>query len=112
MQCRVHAAQLGRLYPQFQAANTEVLVILGDGVERAQAYAASLKLPFPVLADPGRRVYAQFDLDKAFLVIQRTASVLIDPTGTVRYVKRATNPNTWLQESKALLAEAQHAAAG
>jgi peroxiredoxin Q/BCP len=107
MQCRVHAAQLGRLYPEFQAANTEVLVILGDSVTRAQSYANSLKLPFPVLADPEHHVYAEYGLDKAFVLIQRTASLLIDQAGVIRYARQATNPNTWLQESKSLLTEAQ-----
>lgn len=103
MQCRVHTAQLGRLYKDFKDANAEVLVILGDNPKRANDYANSLKLPFPVLADPQRLVYQRFGLEKAFLLIQRTASVIVDKAGIIRYIKRATNPNTWLRESKELL---------
>jgi len=80
-----------------------VLVILGDTIERAKQYAQILKSPFPVLADPDREVYHLFGLEKALFVIQRTSSVVIDREGIVRYMKRATNPMLWLQESRELL---------
>jgi peroxiredoxin len=103
MQCRSHVAQLGRLYPNFQSDGTEVLVILGDTVQRAQSYVEALHLPFPVLADPDRRVYHQYDLEKALVLVQRTASIIVDRAGMIRYFKSATNPNTWLQEDSELL---------
>lgn len=91
------------MYPDFQAAGTDVLVILGDTLERAHTYAAFLKVPFPVLADPDRAVYHRFDLEKAYILIQRTAEVVVDPDGVIRYMKRVTNPMQWLQESRELL---------
>jgi peroxiredoxin Q/BCP len=103
MQCRTHAAQLGRLYPEFQAAGAEVLVILGDTQERATRYSTALHVPFPVLADPSHEVYHRFDLERAYLLIQRTASVVVDRDGRIVYLRRATNPQTWLQESQELL---------
>jgi peroxiredoxin len=103
MQCRAHVAQLGRLYPDLQAADTEVLVILGASPEQAMRYGASLNAPFPILADPQQAVYHRFGLEKAYLVIQRTASVVVDRDGRIQYLKRATNPGTWLQESRELL---------
>ena len=102
MQCRSHAAQLGRLYNDFKAANCEVILILGDSIEKARRYAESLHLPFPVLADPERKVYHQYGLEKRFL-LQRTASIIIDQNGTIRYIKSTTNPMVWLQESRELL---------
>ncbi len=99
MQCRALVAQLGRLYEDFQAAGAEILIVLGDTPERARAYAESLKVPFPVLADPDRAVYHRYGLEKTLGVIQRTASVVVDRDGIVRYVKRATNPMLWLRES-------------
>lgn len=108
MQCRAHVAQLGRMHKDFQAAGAEVLVILGDTPERARSYAGQLKAPFPVLADPDRKVYHSFDLEKAYILIQRTASVIVDRDGVIRYLKRATNPLVWLQESQELLKAAQN----
>src|SRR5215471_16381423 len=107
MQCRSHVAQLGRLYPEFQAAGADVLVILGDSPERVARYGASLHVPFPILADPTEAVYHRFGLHKALLLIQRTASVVVDRNGVIRYLKRATNPTTWLRESQELLQAVQ-----
>ena len=103
MQCRTHVAQLGRLYPEFQAAGAEVLVILGDSEDRATRYGAALHAPFPILADPVHEVYHRFDLERVFLVVQRTAAVVVDRNGRIAYLKRATNPQAWLKESQELL---------
>ena len=103
MQCRSHAAQLGRLYNDFKAANCEILLILGASLEKARRYAESLHLPFPVLADPDRNIYHQYGLEKAMLFIQRTASVVLDSAGVIRYVKTTTSPMLWLQESQELM---------
>ena len=103
MQCRSHAAQLGRLYEEFKTAHAEVLVLLGDSLERARNYAASLHLPFPMLSDPQRLIYHQYGLEKTLVVIQRTASLVVDTSGIIRYIKSATNPMGWLIESQGLL---------
>ena len=94
--------QLGHLYENFRSVRAEVLVILGDTLDRARKYAEQLSAPFPVLADPDRAVYHRFDLEKAYIFIQRTASVVIDREGVIRYLKRATNPREWRQESREL----------
>jgi peroxiredoxin len=103
MQCRYHVAQLGRLNDEFVKAGVQVLVILGDSLERARKYAESLKAPFPVLADSERTIYHQFELTKNFIGIQHTASIIVDPNGVISYIKRVMNPMTWLQESKELV---------
>jgi peroxiredoxin len=107
MQCRSHVTQLGRLNDEFVKAGVQVLIILGDTLERAGRYAESLKIPFPVLADPERVVYHRFELQKNFIGIQRTASIVVDQNGVIRYIKRAVSPNTWLQESKELVQAVQ-----
>jgi peroxiredoxin len=101
---------LGRLYKNFLDENCEVLLILGDPIDKARRYAETLHLPFPVLADPERRIYHQYGLDKAFLFIQSTASVVVDRKGTIQYLKQAVNPMTWLAESQELLQVVQNLA--
>jgi len=91
----------------FVKAGAQILVILGDTLEHAHMYAGTLKTPFPVLADPERDVYHLYELDKNFIGIQRTASVIIDQNGLIRYIKRSINPMTWLQESKELIQAVQ-----
>ncbi len=93
---------MGRLYPEFKAAGAEVLVVLGDTQEHARSYAAQLKVPFAVLSDPEREIYHRFDLYRSFL-LQRTASVVVDRQGKIAYMKRVTNPMTWLQDAGELL---------
>ena len=107
MQCRAHVAQLGRMNDEFVKAGAQILIILGDTLDRARRYAETLKTPFPVLADPERAVYHRFELVKNFIGIQRTASVIVDPNGVIRYLKRSMNPMTWLQESKELIQAVQ-----
>ena len=87
---------------EFVKAGAQILIILGDTLDRARGYAETLKTPFPVLADPERDVYHHYELDKNFIGIQRTASVIVDQNGMIRYIKRSANPMTWLQESKEL----------
>ena len=87
---------------EFVKAGAQILVILGDTLERARQYAETLKTPFQVLADPERAVYHHYELKK-IVGIQRTASVIIDQTGIIRYLKRSINPMIWLQESKELV---------
>ena len=94
---------MGRQYPEIKAANAEVLLILGDSLENAKRYSETLHLPFPVLADPQRQVYHRYGLQKALLLIQRTASLVIDKDGLIRYLRATTNPMTWLEEHKELI---------
>jgi peroxiredoxin len=102
IQCRIHVTQLGKMYDQFRAAGAEIIVILGEDVERSEKYANGIGLPFPILADPDRAVYQLYELEKYFLLFQRTASLVVDKDGIVRYLKRTTVPNVWLQESREL----------
>jgi thioredoxin-dependent peroxiredoxin len=102
-QCRTHVAQLGKMYEQFREAGAEIIVILGEDKEKAKEYADGIGLPFPILCDPDRAVYHLYELEKYFLLFQRTASLVVDKSGVVRYLKRTTVPNVWLQESRELL---------
>jgi peroxiredoxin len=90
----------------FRAAGAEILVIMADNLPHVCEYAQRLKVPFPVLADPERSVYHAYELEVQFLM-QRTASAIVDRSGVIRYIKRATLPSKWLEESKELL-EAVH----
>lgn len=102
-QCRTHVAHLGQMYQQFLEANTNVIVILGEGMDKAKQYAEGINLPFPILCDPDRAVYHLYELEKYFFLFQRTASLVVDTHGIVRYLKRTTVPNVWIQESRELL---------
>lgn len=101
-QCRTHVTQLGRMAEQFREAGAEIIVILGEDLESAREYAEGINLPFPILSDPDRDIYHLYELEKYFLLFQRTASLVVDKDGLVRYLKRTTVPNVWLQETREL----------
>jgi peroxiredoxin len=88
---------------QFRAAGAEILVIMADNIAHVCEYAERLRVPFPVLSDPEREVYHRYELEKEFLFVQRTASAIVDRDGVIRYLKRATNPMLWREESAELL---------
>jgi peroxiredoxin len=99
---------LGRLSHEIEQTGTKVLVIGPRGQGAAALAAQKMGVPFPVLADPGRHTYRKYDLTKAFWVIQKSGTFVIDRDGVVRYVHRATNPQKSL-DKKALL---RHLATG
>jgi peroxiredoxin len=99
MQCKSHAAQLGKFSDEFKTKKIQILLVLGSTQDRAQKYVESLHLPYPVLADPERQVYHQYGLDKVVGIIQRTASVVIDCHMEIQYIKTTTSPMVWLKES-------------
>lgn len=102
MQCRHHAVQLGRMYEELQAQDTEVLVIGGGNREAAERVSKSLKLPFPVLADLDREVYLRYGLGKVLLAIQRSGIFLIDKQGVMRYIHQVTNPQASVDRAELL----------
>jgi len=91
----------------FVKAGGQILIILGDTLERASKFAETLKTPIPVLADPERAGSPRYELVKIFIGIQRVASIIIDQNGVIRYLKRSINPMKWLQESKELIQAVQ-----
>lgn len=100
MACRGYAGQLGQMHDQLKKSDTEVLVIGGGKIEDAAALAKVYRLPFPVLADQSRNVYLSYGLDKAFLFIQRSGTVLIDKAGSVRYIEIGANPSQSLRRAE------------
>ena len=59
---------------EFVKAGAQILIILGDTLDRARKYAEILKVPFPILADPMREVYHRFELQKNFIGIRYRGS--------------------------------------
>lgn len=102
-QCRKHVEQLGRHYADLRAAGCEVLVLLHGDETTAQNYADAVHAPFPILADERYEVYQNYGLYEVFLLVTRTASVIIEKNGTISYMHSAINPFTWLSETASLI---------
>ena len=56
-----------RCYDDLRAREAEVLAICFDPLERAERYAREQALVFPLLADPERRVYRAYGLERGTL---------------------------------------------
>ena len=102
LQCQGHVVQLGKLNDQLKALDTQVLVIGGGNSKGADRVTMMLKPPFPVLIDPDRSVYQQYDLQKVMIAIQRSGTFLIDKAGVVRYIHQVTNPGASLNKVELL----------
>jgi peroxiredoxin Q/BCP len=103
-ECRQHVEHLARLYPQIQEKNAEVLVIVHADEATVKQYAASVRAPFPVLADPTHQVYEEYGLNRVWLFSTRSGSLIVDKDGTVRYAKNSIVPFQWVKESDEVMA--------
>jgi peroxiredoxin Q/BCP len=70
------------------AVGAEVFGVSLDGVERHRRFADSLRLNFPLVADPERRLSAAFGVLRLWglLPFTRRATFVVDGEGTVRKV--------------------------
>jgi peroxiredoxin (alkyl hydroperoxide reductase subunit C) len=83
--CPTELEDLGRLYPEFQKLNAEVLGISTDSVYVHKAWRdtspAVKDLPFPLLADPGGRLAQRFGLYLSQDGVALRGSFVFDPDG-------------------------------
>jgi peroxiredoxin len=96
-----HAAQLARLYEQFQAQGVQVLIIGAGTPKEAERLSRSLQRPIPILMDPEREVYLSYGLDRV-LTYQRSGTYLINKDGFATYIHQATNPQASLNKTELL----------
>jgi peroxiredoxin len=101
--CSVCAAQLTRLDRLYQTYRTSGLVVLGisvdDDMQRADRYAHTHPMHFPVLLDPAKSVSRAYQIDRL------PTTVLIDRSGVIRYLHdeyRANDPS-YVVQIRALL---------
>lgn len=88
--CRQTVSHLKSLYAELTAADVSIFIIGGGDRKYAEQLAALYKLPFPVLADLKREVYAQYGLHKVVKLNQQSGTYLIDKQGILRYMRQAT----------------------
>lgn len=92
MTCQMHAAALVKAYVELRGAGFEVVVVGGGSEADAVKMGQRIKAPFPVAADVERSTYGRYGVDKALLVIQRSAAFVVDSDGHIVYAHRSMNP--------------------
>ena len=88
--CRQTVSHLKSLHAELLAADVSIYVIGGGDRKFAEQLAVLYKLPFPVLVDSKRDVYAQYGLHKVVKFNQQSGTYLIDKQGVLRYMRQAT----------------------
>jgi peroxiredoxin Q/BCP len=62
--CTTEGLQFRDLYPQFQAANTEIFGISRDSLASHENFKSKLDMPFELISDPDEAVCNMFDVMK------------------------------------------------
>ncbi|MEV4093672.1 peroxiredoxin family protein [Streptosporangium saharense] len=91
--CNRNVQDLVRISDDLAADNVRVLIAVPESRERAAAWKARQRVPFPVLTARHDTPHEMAGLGgKVFGVMQRSGSVLIDVQGIVRHAQGATLP--------------------
>ena len=80
------------------------MVVGPRGQSAAALIAREIEAPFPVLADPTRKIYRAYGFTKSLWVIQQSGVVVVDRDGVVAYLHRSTNPQNSFSEEEVLRA--------
>ena len=106
-------AQLRHDYQKFKAFNTEVLVIVPNGLKMIKRYTNHNATPYPILSDKGAQVAAQFAIDTKQIILLKAFTptiFLVDTGGLIRYASYGSSyikePDN--REPLAILAQLVH----
>ncbi|MFA7496110.1 MAG: peroxiredoxin [Acidithiobacillus sp.] len=92
--CTTEGQEFSALYPEFEAAGTEVLGVSRDTVSSHEKFACKFHFPFPLLADTDEALCKSFDVLKEKNMYGRTSigversTFVIDRDGKIAYVER------------------------
>ena len=89
--CTAQLCALRDHWEELQSAETAVFGINPAGTERHARFAERHRLPFPLIADIGGRIAAQYGCRALFGLIRRTVFI-IDHSGRIAYAQRG-NPS-------------------
>ena len=101
---------MGLASPRLAALDTALLILVPGPPQQARKIAKLIRASYPVLADPGHRVFRSFGLGRKLLFIQQSGSALVDRSGVLAYVRRSTSPRGAL-DMAGLMAAAEAARA-
>jgi thioredoxin-dependent peroxiredoxin len=94
MHCRHYVAQLRHDYEKFQAANTEMIVIVPNKISTLARFLNENPAPFPILSDPDAPTAQRYGVDTKqalFLTLFTRTMFLVDRAGVIRYAEYGVN---------------------
>jgi len=85
----------------WQTYKDDGLVVWGmagqdESVDNLVYFRDALGISFPILVDPGGRVYAEYEVLNRFPTAAYPADYIIDSAGVVAYVSNGYEPDEWL----------------
>lgn len=93
--------QLAKQADEIARQGAELLVIAPGTQGDAAKLKEGLNLPFTVLADATGEVVSAYGVPRSlFGLIQRSASIVIDRDGVIRYLRRGINPAQSMVEAE------------
>ncbi len=84
-------AQLRDDYDNFQALNTEILVMVPNGPRMITRYVEANQPPYPILSDKGSRVAKEYMQIKHFFSVGTPTVLLVDQSQVIRYAFYGTS---------------------
>ena len=89
--------------------HAQVLGVSIDTRESHESFARKLKLNFPLLADPTKKITRAYGA-LAFYRLARRMTFIIDPHGKIRMIFKSVNPKNHVEEVAQALTELQSSA--
>lgn len=79
--CNLRVHELIQRYPHFQSAGLSIITVFESPLSQIRRYVGRQKPPFPIIADPQRRLYQQYGVQSswwAYLKSARRLNRLLD----------------------------------
>lgn len=73
-------------YDQFTKRGAEIIGVAPHGPDEVRSLVESIRVPFPVLADENREVFAQYEVEsRPWSLGQRPGVYVVDASGMIRW---------------------------
>jgi peroxiredoxin Q/BCP len=105
--CTIEAHNFQRDLPQYEAKKAAILGVSADTTDSHQQFCTKESLTFKLLADPDKKVIAEYGSLSANGMVAARNTFLIDPKGVIRKVYTKVSPNPHSAEVLAALVELQ-----
>jgi len=105
--CTIEAHNFQRDLSQYEAKKATILGVSADTTDSHQQFCTKESLTFKLLADPDKKVIAEYGSLSPRGPVAARNTFIIDPKGVIRKVYVGVNPNPHSQEVLAALTELQ-----
>src|SRR5208282_2762352 len=106
--CTIEAHNFQRDLAQYTAKKAAIVGVSADNIDSHQQFCTKESLTFKLLADPEKKMIANYGSLAANGMVAARNTFIIDPKGVIRKVYVKVSPNPHSEEVLAALAELQH----